>query len=392
MKYWNLYKCRCLTLALAFVLSAAAAIAQTNETAQADLKEKSALDKLWDLPVLYKNDQNPLIEEFDFTGRLQVDYFNVNSTRGSTSFLEIRRFRLGFDSWFADRHVELKVTLDTALLTYNAPSIFYNRFTDFFLKYHVNDALNIRAGKFEPHFGYDREFSDIQQKFFERGIFDDQVFNNVGNDYVTGAAVLGKIGNWGYQATAFSDNVDDEFGQFNGGYSELFELSYDLSKAMGADKALLAADYMHMENNARSDVFNTMHNAAATYFDYQPGRFCLVAQTGYGNGTTVKGDVYALLVMPSYYVIRNKLEAIVRFQYGTAEQSNGIALMNRQDKTVGSFTGDAYDSAYVGLNYYIYGQKCKLMLGEQFDDLTGGTGKQAGFRGWTTLAGFRTYW
>lgn len=87
-----------------------------------------------------------------------------------------------------------------------------------------------------------------------------------------------------------------------------------------------------------------------------------------------------------------KLEALVRYQHATADQSNGIALMNRQDVTVGSFTGNAYDSAYLGLNYYLYGQKCKLMLGEQFDDLRGGTGSKAGFQGWTTLVGFRTYW
>jgi hypothetical protein len=390
MKYLNLYKCRCLTFLPA--LAAIAAFAGTTDPVQADSPGMSALDKLWDLPTLYKNNQNPFIEEFDFTGRLQVDYFNVESTRGSTEFFEIRRFRLGFDSWFANRHMELKVTLDTALLNYNAPSIFYNRFTDLFLNYHASDALNIRAGKFEPHFGYDREFSDVQQKFFERGILDDQVFNNLGNDYVTGASVLGRIHNWGYQAAAFSDNVDREFGQFNGGYSGLFELNYDFSKALGAAKALWAVDCMHMENNANSDVFNTMHNAAATYFDYQPGRFCLVAQAGYGNGTTAKGDLCALMLMPSYYVIRDKLEAVVRCQYAASDQSNGIALMNRQDKTVGSFTGDAYDSAYMGLNYYIYGQKCKLMLGGQSDNLTGGTGKQAGYRGWTMLAGLRMYW
>jgi len=390
MKYLNLCKWRCLALTLA--LAATASIAESTETIQSDSTQKSTLDKLWDLPVLYKNDKNPFIEEFDFTGRFQIDYFNVDSTRGNNDFLEIRRFRLGVESWLADRHLELKMTVDTALLAYHTPSIFYNRFTDFFLKYHANDALNVRVGKFEPHFGYDREFSDIQQKFFERGILDDQVFNNTGNDYVSGASVLGKIGNWGYQATAFSDSVERAFGQFNGGYSELYELSYDFSKALGAAKALWAVDYMHMENSSHSDVFNTLNNAAATYFDYQSGRFCIVGQGGYGNGTPAKGDVYAFMIMPSYYLMQDKLEAVLRCQYAIGDQSNGIALMNRQDKTIGSFTGDNYASVYFGLDYYIYGQKCKLMAGEQLDDLTGGTGKHAGFRGWTTLAGFRMYW
>ena len=47
-------------------------------------KEKSALDKLWDLPVLYKNDKNPIIEELDFTGRFQLDWFGVDSNKDKT--------------------------------------------------------------------------------------------------------------------------------------------------------------------------------------------------------------------------------------------------------------------------------------------------------------------
>lgn len=390
MKYLNPSKLRCLTLAL--VLAAAASIAKTTDTIQADSHTNSVFDKIWALPVLYKNDNNPFIEEFDFTGRFQTDYFYVDSTRGENDFMEVRRFRLGGDSWFAERHLELKATVDTALLNYHAPSIFYNRLTDLFLNFHANDALNFRAGKFEPHFGYDREFSDIQQKFFERSIFDDQVFNNTGNDYAAGASLLGRVGNWGYQTAVFSDDVEKEYGEFDGGYSGLFEVNYDFSRALDAKKALWALDYMRMQNNAHSDVFNTLHNAAATYFDFQTGRCCLVAQAGYGNGTAAKGDVYQLMLMPSYYVIADKLEAVLRCQYAGAVQRDGLALMNRQDKTVGSFVGDEYYSAYLGLDYYFYGQKCKLMLGEQFDDLMGGTGKHGDFRGGTTLVGYRMYW
>ena len=385
-----------LSLTLAF--TTAAAFAGTAEVSKTATKEKSALDKLWDLPVLYKNDKNPFIEELDFTGRFQLDWFGIDSNKtktfkqGDIDFTEIRRFRLGIDSWFADRHVQLKATVDTALDSYHAQGVFYNRMTDLYLNFKFSDALSIRAGKFEPHFGYDREFSDNLQKFFERTLFDDQVFNNAGNDYTAGASVLGKIGNFGYQAAIFSNDVNKEFGLFNGGASELFEISYDFSKTLGADKALWAVDYMHMDINGRSNVFNTMHNAAATYFDFQKGRFGLVTQVGYGNGTTSKGDQYSFLLMPSYYIIPDKLEVIARYQYGTSDMANGMTLQNRQVKTVGKFTGDTYNSAYVGLNYYVHGQKFKFMVGGQFDELTGGTGKNANYRGWTTLAGFRLYW
>lgn len=354
--------------------------------------EQSLCDKIFGLAQLYKDDSNPFIEEFNFTGRLQLDYFNVDSSRGNNDFFEIRRFRLGEDAFFFNRHLEIKATLDTALRSYNKDEIFYNRMTDLFANFHINDAVNIRAGKFEPHFGYDREFSDNLQKFFERSFFDDNVFNNTGNDYVTGASVLGKIENWGYQVAIFSLNVGKEFGDFNGGESYLAEISYDFKSALNADKALWALDYMHMELNHNSNVFNTMHNAAATYFDYQKGRFGFVTQLGYGDGIESKGNIYEVMLMPSYYIIPEKLEVIFRYQLGLADKDNGITTINRQESTVGKFTGDTLNSGYLGLNYYICGQKLKLMAGVQYDDLTGGTGANAGYSGWTSLVGLRLWW
>ncbi len=355
-------------------------------------KQDSVFDKIWGLATLYKNDSNPIIEELDFTGRVQLDYFNVDSDKGKNEFFELRRFRLGLDSWFAERHFELKATVDTTLRSYHKDSIFYNRMTDLFANIHINDAVNIRVGKFEPHFGYDREFSDNQQKFFERSFYDDNVFNNTGNDYLSGISVLGKVGNWGYQVAAFSLQVDKEFGKFNGGEAYLAEISYDFKKSLSADKALWALDYLHTDLNSHSNVFNTMKNAAATYFDYQKGRFCFVTQLGYGNGISSKGDIYSLMLMPSYYIIENKLELVTRYQLGLADKSDGITTINRQESTVGKFTGDTMNSGYVGLNYYVYGQKLKFMLGEQYDDLTGGKAKSAGYNGWTTLAGLRIFW
>jgi hypothetical protein len=98
------------------------------------------------------------------------------------------------------------------------------------------------------------------------------------------------------------------------------------------------------------------------------------------------------MLMPTYYIIQDKLEVIARYQYGSSDNPNGITTLNRQVSTVGKFTGDNYNSAYVGMNYYLNGQKAKLMVGAQYDELTGGTGKSANYRGWTTLVGFRIFW
>jgi phosphate-selective porin OprO and OprP len=115
-----------------------------------------------------------------------------------------------------------------------------------------------------------------------------------------------------------------------------------------------------------------------------------VTQLAFADGAAGKGDLYQLMIMPTW-LLTDKLEAVFRYQCGLSSADNGITTLNRQEKTVGKFTGDTYNAAYLGLNYYFYGQKFKLMLGEQYANLGGGTGPNAGYSGWTTLAGFRLY-
>jgi len=355
------------------------------------LSGQGPFDQIWSAAKFYKDDSNHIIEEFDFTGRFQMDYFNVDSDKGNNDFTEIRRFRLGEDAFFFDRHVEIKSDLDTSLRSYGKDEIFYNRMTNLNVDFHIVDEFNLRVGKQEPHFGYDREQSDNVQPFFERSFFDDNVFNKTGNDYQSAVTAYGKTGNFGYLASIISNDVDKEFGQFNGGQTYLAEVSYDFKKAICADKALWVLDYMHMENTTGSDVFSTMDNAAATYFDFKKDAFGIVAQVAYGDGIAKKGDFYELMVMPTYD-ITSKLQAVFRYQYGHGSESNTIGLINRQDSTVGKFTGDEFNAAYLGVNYFVYGNKLRLMAGVEYFDLTGGTGAKADNSGFTTMVGARMYW
>ena len=149
------------------------------------------------------------------TRRLQLDYYHVGADSGKPSkygevgFFEIRRFRIGEDAWFADRHLEIKVDADTNLDSRGAPSVFYNRMTNLFANIVVDDAFKVKVGKQEPHFGYDREVSDTLQPFFERSFFDDQIFNKTANDYASGATVYGNLGHFAYLGSMYSLSVDN---------------------------------------------------------------------------------------------------------------------------------------------------------------------------------------
>jgi hypothetical protein len=372
-------------------------VSGTDAKQVATPKEESFCDKVFGLGRLYRNDSNPFVEELDFTGRMQIDYYHVNadseapSKNAEVGYFEIRRFRMGEDAWFAERHLEIKADVDTNLDSRGAMRVFYNRMTNLFANIVVDDAFKVKVGKYEPHFGYDREVSDTLQPFFERSFFDDQVFNHSANDYVTGASAYGNVGHAGYLASIYSLNVNKEFGNFDGGQSYLGEVNYDLKSALGSDKALWALDYMHMGGlNANSNVFNSMHNAAATYLDYKKGAIGVVGQLGYGNGVESKGDVYDFMVMPTYD-ITDKLQAEARYALGLGSKDNSITILNRQESQAAKGTGSTLNSIYFGLNYFIYSYNLHLMAGLQYDHLSGGTGAHADFDGWTPMAGLRMF-
>ncbi len=344
--------------------------------------ENSIFDKIWGLGKLYKDDSNPLIEEFDFTGRYQGDYFNVYSRRGDKSEWETRRFRFGAEAYLFERHIVLKATIESDPNN----DILYNRFTDLNIRWQTGDAFNVTVGKIEPRFGYDREFSDRFHLVFERGFFDDQLYTR--NDYAAAATVDGKIGNLGYLVGVFSDDVNREFGNFRGGYSYLGEINYDFSKALTAEKAFWVFDYLHNETNSRSNTFTRFDEAFASYFDFKKGSFGLVAQVNFGHA----GDnVWGFMLMPIFDVTK-RMQVVARYQLGLASEDNGIATLNHEFKTVGKFTGDTYHTGYLGVNYYIYSHKLKLMTGLQYESLAGGIGPKAGNNGWTAISGIRLYW
>ena len=397
-----------LSISAAFAFTTTLAQAQNAAASGTDSKEITAAqitaptdtwdcERIFALGKLYRDDSNPVIEEFDLTGRMQVDYYHVDASsgvppkNGEVDFFEMRRFRLGEDAWFGDRHLELKADLDTNLDSRHATRVFYNRMTNLYANVVVDDAFKVKVGKQEPHFGYDREVSDTLQPFFERSFFDDQIFNNTANDYVTGVTAYGNVGHFGYLASMYSLSVNRELGTFNGGQGYLGEVNYDFKSALKADKALWTLDYLHAAGlNSNSKVFNTTHNAAATYFDYKLGRMGLVTQLGYQNGVASKGDVYDFMLMPTYDITTN-LQAEFRYALGLGTEGNSITMLTRQQAQVAKGNGNEINSVYLGLNYFICGYNLHLMAGLQYDRLTGGTGPNAGFDGWTPLAGLRMF-
>ena len=75
------------TLVLIFLL-----VGWQNLAAQA---KESLADKLWELPQVYEDEENPYVQDFEFLGYVQHQMGWVDSENGHFEESEYRRFRLG---------------------------------------------------------------------------------------------------------------------------------------------------------------------------------------------------------------------------------------------------------------------------------------------------------
>ncbi len=302
--------------------------------------------------------------------------------------IEVRRFRFGMR---ARMFHSLKIHTLWDLYPDLSPRI-YQRTAETYLSYMPCDAFNLSAGKVELKFTREQEISSRDYLTFERS----QLVNQFYGGELTGAWVSGKniAGAWLYELGAYSNERRDEWSRFEGGTMILAKLGYDYSESSGFDTALTELHYLHNSEpgyqspgDPKSPPYS---DAVAISNSISEGRFGLQAEAAWGNGTLGKPDVWGVSLLPSWF-LTEKLQCAVLFEYCASTEPNGIYLPARYEACspqAGDQSGDAYFSAYTGLNYYLHGHKLKVMTGVKYTHLEG---EEDGgdFNGWTWLAGLR---
>lgn len=338
-------------------------------------KEESELDKLWSMFTLYKNDDNAFIQELAFTGRYQGQYYAIDGEENSDDDYDHRRFRLGLKAKLLDKRLLFSGEMFSE---FNPGGEFYSGLKSFHLTYVLSDALSIRVGKMQPTFTTEFATSSTQHIYFERNA----LVNQFKNDYSTGISLDGKSDKLTYSLTAITNTPDKEFGTFDGGYSIFAHIGYDFKEALGLKKATWRLDFMHSEHDENDTLLTAFDNGVATSIDLKQGAYGLTAEVLAGFGPS---NNFGLILTPTYDITK-KLQAIGRFQVFSSDEPKGQSPQKRYEGSIGAPKGDLYSAAYLGLNYYIYGQKLKLMNGVEYANMSGGESS------WTWLSGLRVNW
>lgn len=369
-------------------------------------------DKIWSHATIYKNDGNDVLQEFSLQGRIQLQYAIGDSDQGNYGSdnrpeevlwgddIEVRRWRLGFKSkwfrqWKFDGQVDVNPDLDP----------FYKQIYDLTLTYAPSDAVNIGIGKFKANnFGIEQFISSKEILTIERSLLSNLLFAGE----LTGARFNGKRNNWAYALGVFSGDITPEFASFETGAVIQASLGYDFHEQLGIKKALVKVDWQHSD-----DVRNGMNvgseprlsasssgmyeNAFSLNGHFEQGKWGLYTDILGAGGRGTTGDVWGVIFMPSVY-LTGGLQLVGRYQYAHGD-NDGIRLQSRYERLtappVGTLTdggrGENYHAFYLGLNYYLYGHKLKLMAGAEYHTMDNGNDAGGKFDGVTGVAGVRMF-
>lgn len=386
---------------------------------------ETAWDRAWSGFTLYKNDDNQVLQEFSLQGRLQVqsiygddgDTFNTSDYKAAGNDetvwgddIEARRARFGFKSkWFQTWKLEGQIDVDVDAHDSSGEFSPYKDIYDLYLTYAPVDTFNLSVGKTKVKFSREQEISSKEILTIERSLISNTLFPGE----LTGAWVSGKgiQEYWLYELGIYGGDRVREFSSFNEGLVILGKIGYDYSSQVGLDTAVASLHYMHNSDPGYVKLKDadftpgtspSFTDSIALTNDITSGRFGLTTELLYGFGfdgtaeqsgiqkNISQSDVIALSVIPSYY-IANGLQLVGRLQLANSDAGNGITVPSRYERLSklpsganNDEKGNTYASAYMGLNYYIYGHKLKLMNGIEYSHMGGGD-----YDGYTAMTGLR---
>lgn len=353
----------------------------TVETPKKKSKKNSGdwCDSLKDLGEVYKDKKNPWIQELEFSGRFHQQWGytdgNDNGRDFSNDGYELRRLRLGMDLRFLDGFT-LKSSVNLERSEFRDTSIGYDGLDQLHLEYDFGDVgilekVQLGYGLYKFGFGGEEKMSSNDIKTIERSLLN----NEFAGDRVTGARGSFEVGdNIDFIFGVFNtDSHERGFGKWDGGV--LYHLGSDFDALGGhVDIQGFYNDATRIEN----EVLDYRWAVTATY-ETEIGDFDILTNATYGED--YNGDsVYGFVIMPSTELIKNKLEAVIRYQWVYSEaadlrpQKRNVASVATDDFGFGIELpkGKKNHNIYAGLNYFLCGDNAKAMLGVEYEKNDGG--------------------
>lgn len=334
-------------------------------------------DTLKNIGTVYKDKENPFIQEVKFFGRAHYQWGHTDGEIGGADFDgngdELRRLRFGTSVKFLNAF-KLTARANYENGGFRDTSIRYSGFDELNLEYSVGDVagfedVTVGYGRYKVAFGGEESSSSKKIKTVERS----NLNNFYAPDRATGVKIEAEKNDIDFTLGVFSSEEDEEaLAGWDGG------IAYFAGMALEVADGDLSLDVLYNDSaEAEDDVFGYEWAASATY-ETEVGGFDLFTNATYGE-THAGDNVYGIVIMPSKELIEDKLEAVVRYQWARSSgddllrpQSRNVRNVSRNDIDLNVPTGDENHTIYGGLNYFLCDHNAKLMTGVEFETVDGG--------------------
>jgi phosphate-selective porin OprO/OprP len=378
---------RILVVAL-LLLSAQPASAQAPAVAQppAGGDTRSIYDKVWQqFTTIYDDASNPVVQRVLFTGRFQHEFAVIGADQGDHDEWNTRRLRLGPRVTLL-RNFTLHVEAE---LNPQEMDPLYMRLTDAYLQWTPGARLVLTAGKHSIPYTMDGATSSKDLITIDRSNLTNNIWFT--QEYLPGVSVAGRISPWVYRLGVYSSGTaNKEFGEFDGGAATLAVAGYDFGKRLGVKEALLAANYVHQNENVNNTFTRQLENILSVNFRLETDRWGVRSDLSTATGYLRQSDLWGVMATP-FVNLTGKLQLVGRYTFLSSDDPNGVQLGTYENRVVGG-RGDEYNELYAGANYYFYGHRLKLQSGVQFADMNDRAGDGGEYSGVSWTTGIRIGW
>ena len=224
------------------------------------------------------------------------------------------------------------------------------------------------------------------------------------------AWVKWSAGSHTFDAAVFSGTYDDYLGGWED--SKIFYLSWlgNYSDSSSLDLLEYWISYYNQQGDADEDhLAGGMDWSMALVNRLGQGDWLLHSTLAAGNSGVLdknggskdvrrRGEFWGIVLMPMRWLQKDRLKLVGRLLYQESDQTHGIKLNSRyaplaqaRDSTLelDGGRGDQHHAFFLGLNYYLCGERMKVISGIQYDDLKSEGSTQ--YEGWSLGTSFRIW-